>query len=243
MNKKTIIISTTMILISCLCIILALLKIFSKNEQEVLPEAESYNIVDESLDCDESNNKEEIFRDENYVYYLLCEKSDKVFLVYNTNKKISLKEAINMISIDELINNGLEVTKAALIDLENYQNEDSTENPLNEDNSNSENSNSNSSNNNSSTNNSSNSNTNSNNNNSSAKEEVPPKPTCQPKLFEVNGFRADFDNFADCDSMGSKYSNYQYSCRNATDQCGITYFMLRLYDENGTLYYYKNITP
>ncbi len=67
-----------------------------------------YKIVDETESCDTA--LEEIYRDNRYIYYLDCIKSESIFLEYENGVKITLKEALNRrVSIYDLINRGLEV--------------------------------------------------------------------------------------------------------------------------------------
>lgn len=70
-----------------------------------------FTIVDETTTCDQA--LEEIYRDDEYIYYLPCIKSSTVFLKYNNGKKINVKEAIDKqkVKIEMLIKEGLKVYK------------------------------------------------------------------------------------------------------------------------------------
>lgn len=61
-----------------------------------------YTIVDETGVC--AAQLEEIARDDKFIYYFTCKKSETVFLVYNDKTKISVKAALksNKITIFEL---------------------------------------------------------------------------------------------------------------------------------------------
>lgn len=70
----------------------------------------SFHIEDRSEMC--TGEKELIYTDNQFNYYLPCSKSEAIYLVY-PDHEITLKEALdtNSVTINELINNGLEVTK------------------------------------------------------------------------------------------------------------------------------------
>lgn len=67
--------------------------------------------VDETTICAQA--LEEIYRDDKYIYYLPCIKSETVFLKYNNGEKINIKKALDdeKITIDKLIKEGLKVYK------------------------------------------------------------------------------------------------------------------------------------
>lgn len=69
----------------------------------------------------------------------------------------------------------------------------------------------------------------------------PQAPICTPKKFDFSWFRADFTTQQDCIDKGSKYSSYGYACTNATDDCGVTYYMLELYDDKGISHEYWTV--
>lgn len=86
-----------------------------------------------------------------------------------------------------------------------------------------------------------NSSKNENENNSSSK-------TCIPKKFDLSFFRADFDDFEKCKSIGStlvkdneKYIGYV--CDYSQDKCGTTYYMLSVFDADGNYYQYNTLKP
>lgn len=59
--------------------------------------------------------------------------------------------------------------------------------------------------------------------------------SCTPKKFTWTWVRADFDNFEDCKAMGDKYLKYYgYYCDSYQDDCKTTYYMLTLYELNGS---------
>lgn len=70
-----------------------------------------FTIVDETITCAEA--LEEIYRDDEYIYYLPCIKSATIFLKYDNGEKITVKEALDdeKVTIDKLIKEGLKVYK------------------------------------------------------------------------------------------------------------------------------------
>lgn len=86
-----------------------------------------------------------------------------------------------------------------------------------------------------------------NNNQSNGTSDVTEK-TCTPKKFIMPSFRADFDSFDKCQSVGNSLIKsselyYGYFCDNMTDDCGTTYYMLSIFDEHGNYYEYNTIKP
>lgn len=71
----------------------------------------TYYLDDRTSTC--TGERELIYTDNTYNYYLPCYKSTTIYLVYNNNYEVTLKEALDtkLVTIDELINNGLEVIK------------------------------------------------------------------------------------------------------------------------------------
>ena len=78
------------------------------NDKDNLNE-NNFHIKDETIIC--AAMLEEIARDNNYIYYLNCLKSDTVALIYDSGTKISVKTALNtkIVTIYELIAAGLDV--------------------------------------------------------------------------------------------------------------------------------------
>lgn len=70
--------------------------------------------------------------------------------------------------------------------------------------------------------------------NNSITENSTPAPSCISKKFDMAWVRADFDTFSDCTQLGERYKQigYGYFCDNYQDDCGITYYMLTLYERN-----------
>ena len=70
-----------------------------------------FTIIDETEVCDQA--LEEIYRDDEYIYYLPCIKSSTIFLKYNNGEKTNIKKALDgeKVTIDKLIKEGLNVYK------------------------------------------------------------------------------------------------------------------------------------
>lgn len=68
-------------------------------------------------------------------------------------------------------------------------------------------------------------------------------PTCTPKKFDFPFIRADFESMEVCQSKGNQYMEYGYGyiCDYFLDSCGTYYYMLTLFDTNGTHYDYHNV--
>ncbi len=82
-------------------------------------------------------------------------------------------------------------------------------------------------------------NSNANNNQDTAENE---QQTCTPKKFDMSWIRADFETFDECKAMGDKYlGTYGYYCHNFVDDCGTRYYMLTLFDGDGTSIDYHNV--
>lgn len=68
--------------------------------------------------------------------------------------------------------------------------------------------------------------------------------SCTPKKF-YTVFRADFDNIETCISIGNQYKSiygyYGFTCDYQTDDCGVMYYMLSMFDTNGIEYGYNAI--
>lgn len=71
----------------------------------------NFTIIDDTEVCAQALEK--IYKDDNYTYYLNCIKSDNIKIKFEDGKTYKLKEVLenNIISIDELIKNGLSVYK------------------------------------------------------------------------------------------------------------------------------------
>jgi len=80
---------------------------------------ENYYIEDETNICAEM--LEEIYRDEEMIYYLSCVKSETIILTNKeTKEEITLKEAItdNLITIEELKATSIKIYEAPIIEFE-----------------------------------------------------------------------------------------------------------------------------
>ena len=66
--------------------------------------------------------------------------------------------------------------------------------------------------------------------------------TCTPKKFIWSWFRADFETQSQCENQGERFmDNYGYSCSYLQDDCGKTYWMLSLFDDNGNYFDWHNV--
>lgn len=70
-----------------------------------------YKIINTTEKCVEE--KEKIYEDNLYIYYLPCISSQNISLKYKDGKTILLTEAIEqkIVTIEELVNNGLKLEK------------------------------------------------------------------------------------------------------------------------------------
>lgn len=70
------------------------------------------------------------------------------------------------------------------------------------------------------------------------------EPSCTPKKF-YTVFRADFDSMAECNRVGElykkEYGYYGYFCDYTTDDCGVMYYMLTMFDGNNNYIAYPDI--
>lgn len=70
------------------------------------------------------------------------------------------------------------------------------------------------------------------------------EPSCTPKKF-YTVFRADFDSMAECNRVGElykkEYGYYGYFCDYTTDDCGVMYYMLTMFDGNNNYIAYPGI--
>lgn len=70
-----------------------------------------YKILDKTEECEE---KEEIlYQDTEYTYYFSCKKSNNIYLEWNNGEVTLMVDDLNSnkVSIDSLINHGLEIGK------------------------------------------------------------------------------------------------------------------------------------
>ena len=74
----------------------------------------SFYIDDRTTLC--AGERELLYEDAQYKYYLPCYQSQTIYLVYTDKHEITVREALdtNSITISELINNGLDVIKEAV---------------------------------------------------------------------------------------------------------------------------------
>ena len=75
-----------------------------------IPTPENYVILDKSEECNETF-EEEIYKDEEYTYYLTCKKLDKIYLEWNNGEVNLLEKDLNngRVTIESLISHGLEI--------------------------------------------------------------------------------------------------------------------------------------
>lgn len=70
------------------------------------------------------------------------------------------------------------------------------------------------------------------------------EPSCTPKKF-YTVFRADFDSMEECNRVGElykkEYGYYGYFCDYTTDDCGVMYYMLTMFDGNKNYIAYPDI--
>lgn len=70
------------------------------------------------------------------------------------------------------------------------------------------------------------------------------EPSCTPKKF-YTVFRADFDSMEECNRVGElykkEYGYYGYFCDYTTDDCGVMYYMLTMFDGNNNYIAYPDI--
>lgn len=85
-----------------------------KYEQGSKENSKAFTISDETQMCAQA--LEEIARDNQYIYYLNCIKSQTMFLNYPDGTKISVRDALSQykVTIYELIDNGLDVVKSPI---------------------------------------------------------------------------------------------------------------------------------
>ena len=72
----------------------------------------SFIIIDKTEVCAQA--LEEVYRDDQYIYYFSCIKSDNVFIKFSNDENLyGIKYVLNndMLTIDELIENGLDISK------------------------------------------------------------------------------------------------------------------------------------
>lgn len=84
-------------------------KITSKWNKYTCPKTLTFEIIDKTNACDEA--LEEIYKDEESIYYLPCVKSHNISVKFSNGDVYPLKEVIEnkLLTIEELQNNGLEL--------------------------------------------------------------------------------------------------------------------------------------
>ena len=66
--------------------------------------------------------------------------------------------------------------------------------------------------------------------------------SCTLKKFAFSWFRPDFESRGECVNKGNSYlGRYGYNCDSLTDECGKTYWMLSLYDDNNSTIDWHNV--
>ncbi len=105
MKNKIIIIS-----LSILTVIAIIFGVILLNKNNILAK-EKIQIIDATITCPQSLEK--FYEDSNYTYYFNCIKSSSVFVKFPNGNKMLVVDALkeNKVTIDELINAGLEVYK------------------------------------------------------------------------------------------------------------------------------------
>ena len=105
MKNKIIIIS-----LSILTVIAIIFGVILLNKNSILAK-EKIQIIDATITCPQSLEK--FYEDSKYTYYFNCIKSSSVFVKFPNGNKMLVVDALkeNKVTIDELINAGLEVYK------------------------------------------------------------------------------------------------------------------------------------
>ena len=104
MKKKSIIILAVLGVI-----ILILGIILLKTNKNLLKEKSKIQIIDATFSCVQV--KEKFYEDNKHIYSFPCVKSNSIYVKFENGNKMLIVEALNSdaVSIDELINAGLEV--------------------------------------------------------------------------------------------------------------------------------------
>ena len=104
-KKKIIILSVLGLIILIIGIILLVTKkIIIKNKSNL-------TIIDATYSC--AKTEEQFYEDDKYIYYYPCIKSDSMFVKFENGNKMLNSNALesNKVTIDELLDAGLEVIK------------------------------------------------------------------------------------------------------------------------------------
>ena len=105
MKKRTVII--LLVFISLIAIILGIVLLIKNNDLN----KQKITILDATYNCNQV--KEVLYEDSDYKYILPCQKSNSMFIKFSKNdNKVPIKKALDdkLVTIDELIKAGLEVT-------------------------------------------------------------------------------------------------------------------------------------
>ena len=104
MKKKVIIILSV---IAVIAIILGIILSIKNNRLS----RDKIEIIDATYSCNPALEK--FYEDNSYIYYFPCVKSDSIFVKFANGNKMLVVKALDegKVTIDELINAGLEVTK------------------------------------------------------------------------------------------------------------------------------------
>lgn len=105
MNKKSIIV------LSVLGIIILIIGIILLTKNNIIKHQSKIEIIDATYAC--ANSQEQFYEDEKYTYSFPCVKSNSVYVKFENGNKILVTSALEAkkVTIDELINAGLEVSK------------------------------------------------------------------------------------------------------------------------------------
>ena len=77
-----------------------------------IPTPNDYNIIDKSEACNETTISD-IYRDDDYIYYLTCKDSSKIYLEWNNGEVNLLEKDLEngRVTINSLIEHGLNVER------------------------------------------------------------------------------------------------------------------------------------
>lgn len=86
----------------------------SSSKTTTKSEKVSFYLDDRTSLC--AGERELLYEDTEFKYYLPCYKSRTIYIVYSNKNEITVREALdtNSITISELINNGLDLIKEAV---------------------------------------------------------------------------------------------------------------------------------
>ena len=87
-----------------------------------------YQIIDKIQICEDGY--EEIYKDDEYIYYFDCEKSKHVYLEWEDETITPMMDELNSgnVKIDSLIKNGLKVNKKPIVENNETEENDTEEN-------------------------------------------------------------------------------------------------------------------